>query len=366
MSNRNGGILSWTLLGQRISLVIISAIVGGFVGVVMTLSMVYVSSKEFFLDSADKHGISGKTSSRFGGPLVCLGAIAFGFALIAIERKTLLLSLPEFMQYLKGYLLVALLAGGIGLWEDYAERLSPKFRLKLLFLTVGIYFISIAAELPRDVFPSEFPQFLNHPLSVGLGMTICVVGFINAGNVADGANGLLSTIAVVLFLVGYLETGSVLFNALLLSTFIFSLYNMFTGSIFLGDSGAYFLSALMAMTCVDLFMQGGSSVWFYACLLGYPCVELVRIMYVRWSLGQSLLSADNNHLHNLVFEKFKLMGFSSQVGNTCTGFSIASVSVAPPLIVYLMAAIPPDSAGWMLMFGFYCLVHLSFGRYLSS
>jgi UDP-N-acetylmuramyl pentapeptide phosphotransferase/UDP-N-acetylglucosamine-1-phosphate transferase len=196
-------------------------------------------------------------------------------------------------------------------------------------------------------------------------MTICVVGFINAGNIADGANGLLSTIAVVVFLVGYLETGAVLFNALLLSTFIFSLYNMLTGSLFLGDSGAYFLSALMAMTCVDLYIQGGSSVWFYACFLGYPCVELLRIMYLRWSVGQSLFSADNNHFHNLLFEKLKSFGLSSQVGNTCTGFSIAAVSVAVPLLVYLINAIPLDSPGWMLIFVLYCLVHLSVGRYLS-
>jgi hypothetical protein len=121
----------------------------------------------------------------------------------------------------------------------------------------------------------------------------------------------------------------------------------------------------MAMACVDLYIQGGSSVWFYACFLSYPCVELVRIMYVRWSHGHSLLAADNNHLHNLLFERFKLMGFSSLVGNSCTGFSIAAVSVAPPLILYLMAAMPLDSPTWMLVFGFYCLVHLSVGRYLN-
>ena len=142
---------------------------------------------------------------------------------------------------------------------------------------------------------------------------------------ADGANGLLSTIAIAVLLVGYLETGSGVVIALMVSTIVFSLFNVVTGSMFLGDSGAYFLSAIMALICVDLYIQGNSSVWFYACLLSYPCVELIRVLYVRWKLGGSLLAADNNHLHNMLFEKLKSSGFSPLLGNTCTGLSLATV-----------------------------------------
>jgi UDP-N-acetylmuramyl pentapeptide phosphotransferase/UDP-N-acetylglucosamine-1-phosphate transferase len=346
--------------------VIFSGFAGGVVGVAMAISMFAVSSKDFFLDAADKHGISERTSSRLGGPFVFLGAIVLGCAQI-VAQETSVVSIQSYIsKNLPGYLVVASLCGAVGLWEDYAQRLSPGFRLRILFLIVSLYFLLISSDFPIDLFPTPMLQWLNHPLVVGAGMTICVVGFINAGNMADGANGLLSTIAIAVLLVGYLETGSVLLMALLVSTIVFSLFNVVTGSMFLGDSGAYFLSAFMALTCVDLYLQGNSSVWFYACLLSYPCVELIRILYVRWKLGGSLLAADNNHLHNMLFEKLKSSGFSPLLGNTCTGLLLAVFSTLIPMAGYLLDLLPLSSIGWLWVFCSYCVAHVLLAQYLDS
>jgi len=231
---------------------------------------------------------------------------------------------------------------------------------------MSLYFFLISSNFPTDIFPTPSLQWLNHPLVVGAGMTLCVVGYINAGNMADGANGLLSTIAIAVFLVGYLETGSGVVIALMVSTIVFSLFNVVTGSMFLGDSGAYFLSAIMALICVDLYMQGNSSVWFYACLLSYPCVELIRILYVRWRLGGALLAADNNHLHNMLFEKLKIFGFSPLLGNTCTGLSLAVFSILIPLTGYLLDLAPLNSPVWLWVFCSYCFAHVLLAQYLDS
>ena len=346
--------------------VAVFALGGGAIGVVMALSMLYVSSKNVFRDRADKHGISQQTSSRLGGPVIGLGAVAFGFVFLAMDENGFLLGHSDFSLYSQGYLLVALLAGGVGFWEDYAERLSPWLRLRLLFLIVGSYFLLIATELPSDVFPNGFLQFLNHPLALGLGMTVCVVGFINAGNIADGANGLLSGIALAVFLVGYLETGDLTLFALLVSTLVFSVFNISTGALFLGDSGAYFLSASMALVCVELFIEGTSSVWFYACLVSYPCVELARVMYIRAARGDSILVADNSHVHNIVFEKLEDLGLSPLLGNTITGLSLATFSSGFTLIVYLTKAIPLDSSAWLWIFVLYVVAHLVLVRTLQS
>ena len=352
---------AWNLL-----LVIVSALVGGLVGVAMALSMFLVRSKKIFLDAAEKHGISERTSSRLGGPVVVLGAVGFGCVQFVGQASSVFNISSYISENFPEYLVVALLCGVVGLWEDYAQRLSPAFRLQLLFLIVGVYFLLISSGLPTDIFPTPVLQWLNYPLVVGLGMTICVVGFINAGNMADGANGLLSTIAIAVFLVGYLETGSGVLVALMVSTTVFSLFNVVTGSIFLGDSGAYFLSALMALICVELYMQGNSSVWFYACLLSYPCVELIRILYVRWKLGGALLAADNNHLHNMLFEKLKSFGLLPLLGNTCTGLSLAAFSTLIPMTGYLLDLLPLSSPGWLWVFCSYCLAHVLLARYLDS
>jgi len=231
---------------------------------------------------------------------------------------------------------------------------------------MSLYFFLISSNFPTDIFPTPTLQWLNHPLVVGTGMTLCVVGYINAGNMADGANGLLSTIAIAVLLVGYLETESGVVIALMVSTIVFSLFNVVTGSMFLGDSGAYFLSAIMALICVDLYMQGNSSVWFYACLLSYPCVELIRVLYVRWKLGGSLLVADNNHLHNMLFEKLKSFGVSPLLGNTCTGLSLAVLSTLIPLTGYLLDLAPLSSPVWLGGFCSYCVAHVLLAKYLDS
>ena len=366
MSKKVENYIPWLQRGWNALLVIVSGLVGGIVGVAMAFIMFAVSSKNFFLDAADKHGISERTSSRFGGPIVFLGAVVFGCVQFVAQESSVFSIQSYISENLPRYLVVALLCGAVGLWEDYAQRLSPRFRLQTLFVIVSLYFLLISSDLPIDIFPTPTLQWLNHPLVVGAGMTICVVGFINAGNIADGANGLLSTIAIAVLLVGYLETGSGVFIAVMVSTMVFSLFNVVTGSMFLGDSGAYFLSALMALICADLYIQGNSSVWFYACLLSYPCVELVRVLYVRWKLGASLLAADNNHLHNMLFEKLKSSGFSPLLGNTCTGLSLAVFSILIPLTGYLLDLAPLDSSVWLWVFCSYCVAHVLLAQYLDS
>jgi len=366
MSEKDENYIPWAQRGWNILLVIVSGLAGGLVGVAMALSMFAVSSKNFFLDSADKHGISERTSSRLGGPVIFLGAIVFGCVQFAAQESSVVSNQSYISENLLGYLVVALLCGTVGLWEDYAQRLSARFRLQILFLIVSLYFLLISSDLPIDIFPTPSLQWLNHPLVVGAGMTICVVGFINAGNIADGANGLLSTIAIAVLLVGYLETGTGVLIALMVSTIVFSVFNVVTGSMFLGDSGAYFLSALMALLCVDLYMQGNSSVWFYACLLSYPCVELIRILYVRWRLGGSLLAADNNHLHNMLFEKLKSFGFSPLFGNTCTGLSLGTFSIFIPLTAYVLDLLPLSSQGWLWVFCSYSIAHVLLAQYLGA
>ena len=358
--------IRWLQRGWNALLVLVTGLAGGMVGVFMALGMFFVSSKSFFLDAADKHGISEKTSSRLGGSFVLLGAILFSCVQLAAKENTEFSAQAYILENTPRYLVVALLCGAVGLWEDYAQRLSPRFRLLMLFLIVSSYFLLISSGLPTDIFPTSTLQWLNHPLVVGVGMTICVVGFINAGNMADGANGLLPTIALAVLLFGYSETGSVVLLALLVSTVVFSLFNVVTGSMFLGDSGAYFLSALMALICVETYIEGNSSVWFYACLLSYPCVELIRVMYVRWKLGVSLLAADDNHLHNMLFKRLKRSGFSPLLGNSFTGLSLAIFSVAIPLSGYLLEVLALNSLAWLLVFCLYCVAHVLIANYFDS
>ena len=316
------------------------------------------------VDDAEKHGISDRKSSRFGGVLVFLGATGFFFAHIFFQADSS-------FEYdvginLSGFEAVILLVGCVGFWEDLTGRLTPSVRLILLFFCIVVYFLVNPDRLPVEVFESNYPQFLNHHLVIGIGVTLCVVGFINAGNIADGANGLLSGIALVVCLVAYVQTGTLVYHALLVSLFVFIVFNATTGLIFLGDFGSYALSAFIALACVDLYSNVVSSVWFYACLLSYPCVELVRVMIMRRLRGRSPMAADDSHLHNRLFTKLMALGMSSLLANSFTGISVAVLSTIVPLVAFLSGVPLMDTDIWGSIFASYCIVHVAICLYMSD
>ena len=133
-----------------------------------------------------------------------------------------------------------------------------------------------------------------------------VSGFVNAGNIADGANGLLSMVYTVFFLFLYSIDPSILYSSAIVSLMIFFIYNISTGNIFLGDFGAYFLSAFVAFSSLKIYSEYDISVFLIATILIYPCFEITRTLIVRFITKVSLMSPDNNHLHNYLHNYFHL------------------------------------------------------------
>ena len=118
MSKRNVNYNSWPQRWWNVILLTVSGVAGGVVGVAMALSMFFISSKNFFLDETDKHGISEKNSSRLGGLVIFLGAIAFCFAQFVAGESSVFSSQSYMSENVPGYLGVAILCGAVGLWED--------------------------------------------------------------------------------------------------------------------------------------------------------------------------------------------------------------------------------------------------------
>ena len=109
---------------------------------------------------------------------------------------------------------------------------------------------------------------------------------------------------------------------------------MLTGRILLGDLGAYALGALVVFEAFNLFDEHGVSLFFLASLLSYPCVELLRIMMVRRLKGQSPLSADNAHLHNLLNAKLRGLLRGNTLSNSLTGILIAITTSLPGVFIF--------------------------------
>lgn len=293
--------------------ILVASIVGGSVGVALVLAMLWLSYRNWMLDQSDKHGISEEKASRLGGVVIFLSMLAYLF--VAPLFGDVGPGVPGTVAgqaaraYFSGYEWAALLLALIGLWDDYSARASASTRLALTFSILGVAFYTNPYLLPLNLDFPGVPAVLQTAPIIGAVSLILVVGFVNAGNMADGANGLLSVIATIFFLVAYLESQSLFYAVMLIATLGFALFNVSTGLIFLGDFGSYGLSALIGLGSLELYSQGNHSAWFFGCLLAYPCVEIVRVIALRLSVGLSPLAADNNHLHNLIFEELVQRGW---------------------------------------------------------
>ena len=337
---------------------VVAIILGGLLGLVVLMMLYFLSNLSVGKDEQDKHGI-GDQASRFGGIAIFLGVLAyFVSSSLWFEHG----AHGSWAESLRGYEPFALAVGLIGLCEDYKYSLNPRTRLLLASIIIVIVVLNSPELIPKRVEFWFAADFINHPVLLFIGVVIVVVGFINAGNISDGANGLLAINAMSVFVLMYLQSSSVLYFSLLVSLGVFSMYNIFSGRIFLGDFGSYALSALMALCCLDLYVSTKASVWFFASLLSYPCTEIVRVMINRALKHKSPFSADNSHVHNKLYEAINGTGLNTLAANSLTGIFLGFCFSVVPVTLAVTGLLPWEEEAWGIYFVFSVLAHLLLSR----
>jgi len=338
-------------------IIVITAICTGIHGLISFLFLMMISRLDFGRDSQPKHGVS-SGASRLGGLAILFSLVS---GLIANHYLNNTLSLASISIYIDNILLFSLLIGLIGLIEDLTQNLSSLVRLSLILVIVAIGIVTMHEQLPYDLilfvnFEGDIKTILVYLFTV-----IMVTGFVNAGNIADGANGLLSLIYLIFFLFIYFLDPSVFYLSMIVSLLIFFIYNVGTGRVFLGDFGAYFLSAIAALSSIKVYAEHDVSVFLFASILIYPCFEISRSLITRFFRKVSLMSPDNNHLHNYANDYFLFLGFSSHKSNSLTGLVLASLTSFVPFYLFFIGVSPIDDF-WLILFVceflFLCLIYL--------
>jgi UDP-N-acetylmuramyl pentapeptide phosphotransferase/UDP-N-acetylglucosamine-1-phosphate transferase len=334
----------------------LSSLIGGALGVLLLVLMLLLTQANLGREVANKHGISEGNSSRMGGIAIVAGALMFSVP--AVLNQGSANSFEGLEGLLRGYEWAPLLIGLVGLADDITQRVSPYSRLIAMLAIVALTFVIAPYLLPTQIDFLLLAETLNHPVIMTLAVTIVVVGFINAGNIADGANGLLAIIGLCVFYLAYQHTQSILFFGLFVSVAVFALYNLASGRIFLGDFGSYGLSAMMAFACLDMLRSSDASIWFFAAILSYPCTEVVRVIANRLLRSKSPFAADNSHVHNKIFIALKRRGVKSLIANSATGLVISGCFSVLPTYLALSGALPWSSGLWFGYFVAGVIVHL--------
>ena len=338
-------------------LVVLAGICFGVVGSIVTILLQWFTLQQAGVDSASKHGISSRASSRLGGLAVMLSVVIFFLFAYLRDSSVFLNDMGELGNHRFGVFAIMCCAA-MGLAEDLkADFLSPTLRLLLKFvLFAGIIFVW-PELVPEALGLVGFDYLLSLPLVGAIVTIIFLVGFINAVNMADGANGLIPGIAFFSILLFSIETGRVIDHSFMAACGVFLLFNVLTGRLFLGDAGTYGLGAALAIYGLVFFNTGIFSLGFLAALFAYPCVDFLVSIARRVAVGRSPFSPDNDHLHNRIHFYLRQKFRSQVAANSFTGILISSSTSGLVLFAYMAEWWPSSSNEWGYLFLFECVLY---------
>ena len=201
----------------------------------------------------------------------------------------------------------------IGIADD-RHSLSPKARLFCSFLVFGL------AAAIDPTFNVRLLDFEHLGWSIGLGTwwlaiiftLICCVGLVNAVNMADGKNGLVLGLSLGWVAILYLRAPQALQPLMILLAvvlFVLFVFNM-TGKLFLGDGGAYGIAGAIGLLSIMVYNSPGTnalraiSAEELVFLFIVPVLDSFRLTYRRLRQGRSPMSADRDHLHHHLQDRF--------------------------------------------------------------
>ena len=325
---------------------ILSLLVGGLSGLLAVLVIVAILYSVGGWDSASKHGISEQRSCRLGGvilvvyPVCVLGYHWFSGDMLSFSSEGITLALLSLGIF------------ALGFFEDLTSVLSPVLRLGFM-LAGGVVLLLVVPDLviqPLGIWGVDW--IFEIPL-LAYPITVLALAFLpNAFNISDGANGLLSGVCLLAMLgLMKLDGGismwpvEVLFSGCL----IFFFLNVVTGRLFLGDGGAYLLGLLVGIMLIYAANGTNASPWLLAMFIFYPMTDFLFSMLRRVLSGRSAMLADNEHFHNLLFQRYRIWVPRSGIANTMTGITIASIWPGIPVLLLFTIG---QELNWGLIYAF--------------
>ena len=158
-------------------------------------------------------------------------------------------------------------------------------------------------------------EFLNNLVEIDffslIFMCLCFLFIINGSNLIDGFNGLLSIHALIIFIILFAinlinENNNLIYILFYVSllTLIFLKFNFPKAQIFLGDSGAYLIGILIAISVIKTSSLNPSISPFFFCILLFYLFFEVFFSFFRklFVVRQSPLLSDRRHLHMSLYK----------------------------------------------------------------
>ncbi|PQP34869.1 undecaprenyl/decaprenyl-phosphate alpha-N-acetylglucosaminyl 1-phosphate transferase [Desulfobacteraceae bacterium SEEP-SAG9] len=271
------------------------------ISLAVTPLMKRVAQKYNLVDLPDERKVHSTAIPRMGGIAVY---IAFFFPFLSFFFfSTTITELLIINKQVIALVVGASLVFGVGLWDDL-HKLNP-------FIKFSIQLISTLIAYWGGMRIYGFVLPWGGGISLGwLSLPMTVFWFlvvINGINLIDGLDGLAAgvTLFVALMLLVLCVTDenfltAMGFAALSGATLGFLRYNFNPASIFMGDSGSYFLGYMLAALAImgSVKSQAAVAILIPIIALGVPLLDVLWSPVRRFLLGRRLFSPDKEHLHH--------------------------------------------------------------------
>jgi UDP-GlcNAc:undecaprenyl-phosphate GlcNAc-1-phosphate transferase len=290
------------------------------------------------LDFPDPFG--GRKRHRRVTPLV--GGIA---VVLAFEAAVLLTSMlfdhdSPTLDWQLGWIGGAVLGMAlIGLADDRLG-LSPSLRLSVTTIILGVTVIYVPDFRVDFLRFTGVGELIVLPAWGAMLFTlVCLIGLLNAVNMADGKNGLVITLALIWTAILFARnpyTFDPLLSAAAAALLMLLVFNM-RGALFLGDCGSYGISAIYGLLSIYAYNHGLASFGAeqVAIMFLIPVLDTIRLMTWRLRYGRSPFAGDRNHLHHYLHARW---GWP-------VGLAIYALLVATPNLLAVVA--PEHSLAWL-------------------
>jgi UDP-GlcNAc:undecaprenyl-phosphate/decaprenyl-phosphate GlcNAc-1-phosphate transferase len=234
----------------------------------------------------------------------------------------------------------------IGFLEDLIKNIHPFIRLSTL-LIISLLCLIQTENLILKTNIDILDQILTIKVISIFITAVCMVASANSFNMMDGSNGLITIFtAIIILIVGiyaYSEgnmqivtSTSIFFGALM--GFLF--FNWPKAYIFLGDGGSYLIGSFLFLL---LIFSGNTLEKFgflnVAILMVYPFWEIFFTVLRRLKIRNTIISADNYHLHSLIYillNNYNFFKRNPTVKNAVTSVCINLIALSGPILFLLL------------------------------
>jgi UDP-N-acetylmuramyl pentapeptide phosphotransferase/UDP-N-acetylglucosamine-1-phosphate transferase len=262
------------------------------VSFILTWATKRFSLKNRILDIPNERSSHSEPTPRGGGLAIVITwyiGITIMYIIGAIEKNL-------YFALISGMLLAV-----FSIIDDIID-LKPGIRIIAQTATVLLAFYFLNGIRPVILFNNVIiPPIILFPVAI-----IGMVWFINLYNFLDGIDGYASIEAIMVALVLFFFTGSVVNVILIVSVSGFLFWNWPKAKIFMGDVGSTQLGFIIAILGIYFHANGQFSIQYWILLLSPFWFDATLTLYRRWKNKEKLSQAHRKH----IYQRLVQSGFS--------------------------------------------------------